>query len=153
MNGKGSYVMHTHDAWWKKYLFSRSCIRIRIQLTLLSECGVSDQRSDIVSAQLHDCDDNPLPSLLPRPRPVGSGRGTRLPLPWIVSRAGLCVSLTCAGPAAMVRPVRPWPYHFLREKNGVAWILTYTCVIECPLWAVRRSLGRLRGLQVFKRSK
>ena len=29
-----------------------------------------------------------------------------------------------AGPAATVRPVRPWPYRFLREKNGVAWILT-----------------------------
>ena len=28
------------------------------------------------------------------------------------------------GPAAMVRPVWPWPYRFLREKNGVAWILT-----------------------------
>ena len=28
------------------------------------------------------------------------------------------------GPAAKVRPVRPWPYRFLREKNGVAWILT-----------------------------
>ena len=46
----------------------------------------------------------------------------------------------------MVRPVRPWPYRFLREKNGVAWILTYACVIEWPLRAVRRSLGRLRGL-------
>ena len=29
------------------------------------------------------------------------------------------------GPAATVRPVRPWPYQFLREKNGVAWILTW----------------------------
>ena len=51
-----------------------------------------------------------------------------------------------SGPVAMVRPVRPWPYRFLREKNGVAWILTYACVIEWPLRAVRRSLGRLRGL-------
>ena len=50
------------------------------------------------------------------------------------------------GPAAMVQPVRPWPYRFLREKNCVAWILTYACVIEWPLRAVRRSLGRLRGL-------
>ena len=30
-----------------------------------------------------------------------------------------------AGPAATVRPVRPWPYRFLREKNGVAWILAW----------------------------
>ena len=29
------------------------------------------------------------------------------------------------GPAATVRPVRPWPYRFLREKNGVAWTLTW----------------------------
>ena len=28
-----------------------------------------------------------------------------------------------AGLAAMVRPVRPWPYRFLKEKNGVDWIL------------------------------
>ena len=28
-----------------------------------------------------------------------------------------------------------------------------TCVIECPLRALRRSLGRLRGLEVFKHSK
>ena len=33
-------------------------------------------------------------------------------------------SKASTGPAAMVRPVRPWPYRFLREKNGVAWILT-----------------------------
>ena len=32
------------------------------------------------------------------------------------------------GPAATVRPVRPWPYRFLREKNGVAWILTWLAV-------------------------
>ena len=51
-----------------------------------------------------------------------------------------------AGPAAKVWPVRPWPYWFLREKNGVAWILTYACVIEWPLRAVRRSFGCLRGL-------
>ena len=25
----------------------------------------------------------------------------------------------------MVRPVRPWPYRFLREKNGVVWIMRY----------------------------
>ena len=25
------------------------------------------------------------------------------------------------------RPVRPWPYRFLREINGVTWILTYAC--------------------------
>ena len=37
--------------------------------------------------------------------------------------------LIVTGPAAMVRPVWPWPYRILREKNGVAWILTYTCVI------------------------
>ena len=43
----------------------------------------------------------------------------------------------CPGPAAMIRPVRPWPYRFLR---GVAWILTYACVIEWHLRAVRRSL-------------
>ena len=29
------------------------------------------------------------------------------------------------GSAATVRPVRPWPYRFLMEKNGVAWILTW----------------------------
>ena len=29
------------------------------------------------------------------------------------------------GPAPPVRPVRPWPYQFLRRKNGVAGILTY----------------------------
>ena len=50
------------------------------------------------------------------------------------------------GPAALVRPVRPWPYRFSREKNGVAWILTYACIIEWPLRVVRRSLGRIRGL-------
>ena len=49
-----------------------------------------------------------------------------------------------AGPAAMVWPVRPWLYWFLREKNGVAWILTHACVIEWPLQA--GSLGRQRGL-------
>ena len=27
-----------------------------------------------------------------------------------------------AGLAAMVQPVRPWLYRFLREKNGVVWI-------------------------------
>ena len=42
--------------------------------------------------------------------------------------------------------VRPWPYGLLGEKNGVAWILTYACVIEWPLRAVRRSLGHLTGL-------
>ena len=30
-----------------------------------------------------------------------------------------------SGPAPPVRPVRPWPYQFLRRKNGVAGILTY----------------------------
>ena len=39
-----------------------------------------------------------------------------------VSRSELSGKRT--GPAAMVRPVRPWQYRFLREKNGVAWILT-----------------------------
>ena len=34
----------------------------------------------------------------------------------------------------------------MREKNGVAWILTYAFTIEWPLQAVRRSLGCLRGL-------
>ena len=58
----------------------------------------------------------------------------------------LGVTVLTTGPAAMVRPVRLWPYRFLREKNGVAWILTHACVIEWPLRAVRRSLGRLRGL-------
>ena len=28
------------------------------------------------------------------------------------------------GPAAMVWPVWPWTYWFLREENGVAWILS-----------------------------
>ena len=37
-----------------------------------------------------------------------------------------------------------WPYRFLRKKNGVASILT-SCVIEYPLQALRRSMGRLRG--------
>ena len=37
--------------------------------------------------------------------------------------------------------------------NGVTWIPTYACVVEWPLRAVRRSLGRLRGLEVFKYSK
>ena len=45
----------------------------------------------------------------------------------------------------------------LREKNGVAWVLTYVYIIELPLRAVRHSLGRLRGLlqtfQVFKHPK
>ena len=54
--------------------------------------------------------------------------------------------LVWPGPAATVRPVRPWPYWFLREKNGVAWILTYAFIIEWPLRAVRRSLGCLRVL-------
>ena len=58
-----------------------------------------------------------------------------------------------SGPAAMVWPVRPWPYRFWRGEKGVAWILTYACVVEWPLRAVRRSLGRLRDLQVFKHSK
>ena len=57
----------------------------------------------------------------------------------------------------MVRPVRPWPYRFLREKKWRCLdsnlgctlfttlpILTYACVIECR--TVSRSLGRLRGL-------
>ena len=35
---------------------------------------------------------------------------------------------------------------FLREKNGITWTLTYTCVIEWPLQVLRCSLGRLRGL-------
>ena len=35
---------------------------------------------------------------------------------------------------------------FWGEKNGIAWILTYACVMERPLRAVRRSLGHLRGL-------
>ena len=29
------------------------------------------------------------------------------------------------GPVATLRLVRPWLYQFLREKNGVAWILTW----------------------------
>ena len=28
-------------------------------------------------------------------------------------------SVVLAGPAAVVRPVRPWPYQFLRDKNGI----------------------------------
>ena len=32
--------------------------------------------------------------------------------------------------AAMVRPVRPWPYLFLREKNGITQILNYACVMH-----------------------
>ena len=44
------------------------------------------------------------------------------------------------GAAAMVQP------SFWRRKNGVASILTDACFIEWPLWAVCRSLGRLRGL-------
>ena len=47
------------------------------------------------------------------------------------------------------RPVRPWPYRFWGRKNGVAWILTYACVIEWPLLAVRRSLGCLIDLRTF----
>ena len=40
-----------------------------------------------------------------------------------------------SGSVAMVRLVwlaRPWLYQFLRagSKNGVAWILTYPCVME-----------------------
>ena len=54
-----------------------------------------------------------------------------------------------AGPAAMVRPVRPWPYRFRGRKNGVAWILTYACVIEWPLRAVNCSLGRINYGEVF----
>ena len=30
-----------------------------------------------------------------------------------------------SGPAPPVRPVQPWPYQFLRRKNGVTGILTY----------------------------
>ena len=76
----------------------------------------------------------------------------------IVQALGSCPSSDVAppavlpGPAAMVRPVRPWPYRFLREKNGVAWIPTYACVIEWPLRAVRRSFGRLRASNFFKSS-
>ena len=29
----------------------------------------------------------------------------------------------------------------VREKNGIAWILTYMCVVEWPLQAVCRSMG------------
>ena len=55
-----------------------------------------------------------------------------------------------AGPAAMVRPVRPWPYRFFRVKmNGVAWILTYACGIESPLRAVHCSLECLNYGEVF----
>ena len=32
------------------------------------------------------------------------------------------------------------------RKNGVAWVLTYACIIEWPLRAARHSLGHLRGL-------
>ena len=35
------------------------------------------------------------------------------------------LQVSISGPAATVRSVRPWPYQFLREKNGVAWILTW----------------------------
>ena len=44
-----------------------------------------------------------------------------------------------AGPAAMVRPVRPWPY----EGEKMASILIYACVLEWPLRPVRRSLEGL----------
>ena len=45
----------------------------------------------------------------------------------------------------MVQPV----YRFLREKNGVGWILTYACVIDWPFRAVHCSLGRLNYDEVF----
>ena len=51
-----------------------------------------------------------------------------------------------AGPAATVRPVRPWPYRFFEEEKWRRLDSNLTCVIECPLRALRRSLGRLRGL-------
>ena len=56
----------------------------------------------------------------------------------VAQRMHRCIT---AEPVAMVRPVRFWG-----RKNGVTWILTYTCVIEWPLRRVCRSLGRLRGL-------
>ena len=44
--------------------------------------------------------------------------------PPVLSQVQLPAQAT-TGPAATVRPVRPWPYQFLREKNGVTWILTW----------------------------
>ena len=51
-----------------------------------------------------------------------------------------------AGPAATVRPVRPWPYRFLEGEKWRRLDSNLACVIECPLQALRRSLRRLRGL-------
>ena len=52
-----------------------------------------------------------------------------------------------AGQAAMVRPVSPKNRH--PQKNGVAWIVTYACVIEWPLQAGHCNLGRLNYGEVF----
>ena len=44
-----------------------------------------------------------------------------------------------AGLVAMVRPVRPWPYRCLSEKNGVAWIrlrVLYRMASPCKRFAV-----------------
>ena len=38
---------------------------------------------------------------------------------------------------------------FWGRKNGVAWLLTYACVIECPLQAVHCTMGRLNYGEVF----
>ena len=57
----------------------------------------------------------------------------------VVPRA-IILSVGCRGKVMISKAT-------LREKNGVAWILTYAYVIEWPLRAVHRSLERLRGLQ------
>ena len=50
---RAAKLIYHHDAWWQKYIFSCSCIRIKIQLTLLSECGVTiDRTRSIISSNL-----------------------------------------------------------------------------------------------------
>ena len=57
------------------------------------------------------------------------------------------------GPAAMVQPVRPRPYRFFKGEKRRRLDSNLTCVIECPLQALRRSLGRLRGFKAKKKGK
>ena len=49
-----------------------------------------------------------------------------------------------AGPAAMVRLVRPWPYRFLKEKKWRRLDSNLHVHYGMPLTVIRRSLGRLK---------
>ena len=76
---------------------------------------------------------------------------------WASLQKQACV-FSNSGSVAVVRLAWPWLYQFLSagSKNGITWILTYSCVMELHLPAVCRSLfwrgllQTLLNLQAYK---